>query len=120
MAHFAKIDSNKKVIEVIVIKNTELLDENQNENESRGIEFCRNLFGGDWVQTSYNKNFRKNFANVGYTYDEQRDAFIPPKPFNSWILNEETCCWQAPVEFPNDGNKYQWNENNQQWESIDV
>lgn len=94
MAHFAKIDENNFVIQVIVVHDNELLD-NGVESEIKGIAFCELLLGGNWIQTSYNGNIRKNFAGIGYTYDEQRDAFIPPKPDEGdWVLNEETCQWE--------------------------
>lgn len=117
MAHFAEIDNNNIVLRVIVVHNTELLDENGNENESKGIQFCKDHYGQDtgWVQTSYNNNFRKNYAGAGYLYDEVRNAFIGPKPFNSWILNEETCRWDAPVPIPDDVNTYFWDEETISW-----
>lgn len=93
MAHFAELDANGIVTQVIVVNNSELLD-NGVESESKGIAFCQSLFGGTWVQTSYNGNIRKNYAGIGYTYDEVRDAFIPPKPEGNWILNEDTCLWE--------------------------
>jgi len=94
MAHFAQLDESNNVLQVIVVNNNELLD-NGIESEAKGIEFCQSLFGGNWVQTSYNNNFRKNYAGIGYFYDESKDAFIPPKPKNgNWILNEETCIWE--------------------------
>jgi len=130
MASFAKIGLNNKVIEVLSVHNNELKDANGVEQENIGIDFLTNLHGwAIWKQTSYNGNFRKNHAAIGYTYDEDRDAFIPKKPFNSWILNEETCQWEAPVEKPetftqgltdNNGNPrpdgYIWNEEAQQWD----
>ena len=115
MAHFAEIDSNNVVQRVIVVSNSEILDENQNEVEQLGINFCGSLFGGNWVQTSYNQNFRKNFASAGFTYDQARDAFVPPKPFDSWVLNEETCLWEASVAYPDDGNEYYWDEATTSW-----
>jgi len=117
MAHFAKIGLNNKVISVHSVHNNELKDSNGVEQENIGIDFLTNLHGwAIWKQTSYNNNIRKNFAGIGYTYDENRDAFIPPKPFTSWILNEETCQWKAPVAYPDDGNVYNWNEETQQWD----
>ena len=117
MAHFAKIGLNNKVISVHSVHDNELKDSNGVEQENIGIDFLTNLHGwAIWKQTSYNNNIRKNFAGIGYTYDEDRDAFIPPKPFTSWILNEETCQWEAPVVYPNDGNLYNWNEETQQWD----
>ena len=127
MASFAKIGLNSKVIEVLSVVNEVLHDANGVEQESIGIDFLTKLTGwAIWKQTSYNTiagvhtkggtPFRKNFAGIGYTYDEDRDAFIPPKPFNSWILNETTCIWEAPVARPNDGKMYNWNETNLNWE----
>jgi len=119
MAHFAEIDENNVVLRVLVVDDL---------HEDRGQEFlAEDLgFGGTWIKTSYNtlggqhKNggvpLRKNYAAIGYTYDQQRDAFIPPKPFNSWTLNEDTCWWECPVPYPQDGNLYFWNEDNQSWE----
>ena len=118
MAHFAEIGLNNVVQRVIVVDNNIILNENGIEQESLGQEFCRNLLGGSWIQTSYNGSFRKNFAGIGFTYDSERDAFIAPKPFNSWILDEETCQWQAPTPIPDDGNTYTWNEETVSWNSI--
>ena len=115
MAHFAEIGVDNTVIRVIVVNNAELLDENGAEQESLGADFCRSLFGGTWVQTSYNGNLRKNFANQSYTYDSTRDAFIPPKPFASWTLDEATCQWLAPIPYPSDGQEYLWNEASGTW-----
>jgi hypothetical protein len=115
MAHFAEIGLNNIVLRVIVVSNNELLDENHVEREAKGVDFCRNLFGGTWLQTSYNSSFRKNYAGVGYTYDSERDAFIPPKPYPSWTLDENSCTWQSPVPAPNDGKRYTWDENSQSW-----
>jgi hypothetical protein len=120
MAHFAELDDNNKVKQVIVVHNNELLDESGNESEQKGIEFCVNLFGGRWIQTSYNANFRKNFAGVDSFYDPIRDAFISEKLFESWILNEDTCDWEAPVPYPTDGKIYEWNENILNWEETTV
>jgi hypothetical protein len=120
MATFAKIGLNNKVIEVLSVHNNELLDSNGVEQEVNGIDFLTKLTGWSiWVQTSYNNNFRKNHAGIGYTYDEDRDAFIPKKPFNSWILNEDTCRWEAPVALPDTENRYNWNEINQNWDIIE-
>lgn len=97
MAHFAEIGIDNIVQRVIVIHNNELLDDNNKEQESLGIAFCQSLFGGGvWKQTSYNGNIRKNFASIGYTFDESRDAFIPPQPASDWTLNEDTCMWEPP------------------------
>ena len=117
MAHFAKLDSNNIVTEVIVVHNNELLD-NGVENEAKGVAFCQSLFGGVWKQTSYNGTMRKNFAGIGYTYDSGRDAFIPEKPHNSWILDESTCQWIAPVAMPSDGKQYEWNESALNWVEV--
>lgn len=115
MAHFAKIDSNGIVVDVIVVNNDVLL-ENGIENEQKGKDFIQGLFGsGTWVQTSYNGSIRKNYAGIGYTYNSDKDAFIPPKPYSSWTLNETTCLWEAPVDHPTDGSVCEWDEENQQW-----
>ena len=120
MANFAKIGLNNKVIEVLSVHNNELLDSNGVEQEVNGIDFLTKLTGWSiWVQTSYNKNFRKNYAGIGFTYDEDRDAFIPKKLYNSWILNEDTCQWEAPVAYPTDGQEYNWNETNQTWDLVE-
>jgi|TARA_R100000455_G_C6209048_1_gene77189 hypothetical protein len=115
MAHFAEIDENNSVQRVIVVHNNELLDENGEEKEALGVAFCKNLLGGTWLQTSYNKNMRKNFAGIGFTYDIVRDAFIPPKPYDSWVLDEATCLWKSPVAYPSDENYYEWDETNTKW-----
>jgi hypothetical protein len=122
MAHFAQIDDNNIVTQVIVVDNSELLDSNNVEQEAIGITFCTNLFGADtrWKQTSYNGNIRKNYACIDYTYDVTRDAFIAPQPYASWALNETTCQWEAPVAYPTNGNLYTWNEDNQQWDQVNV
>ena len=114
MAHFAELDNQNTVLRVIVVHNNELLD-NGVESEAKGIAFCRSLFSGNWKQTSYNGNMRKNYAGVGFTYDSQRDAFIPPQPFPSWILDEATCQWGPSVPYPIDGKQYLWNEETQSW-----
>ena len=124
MAHFAKLDENNVVIEVNVVHNNELLDSNGQELEQKGIDFLINWSGGytNWKQTSYNGNFRKNYAGVGYTYDASKDAFIPPKPFNSWTLNETTCLWESPVPYPSptNGKMYRWNEDVVNWVEINA
>ena len=117
MAHFAKIE-NGTVTQVNVI------------DEDYFAENRETRYTGTWVQTSYNTQggvhllggtpLRKNYAGVGYTYDEARDAFIPPKPFNSWLLNEDTCLWDAPVAYPTDGKMYQWDEEQQQWTEVTI
>ena len=129
MASFAKIGLNNKVIEVLSVNNEVLKDSNGVEQENIGIDFLTKLTGwAIWKQTSYNTNgglhklggtpFRKNHASIGYTYDEDKDAFIPPKPYPSWILNETTCLWEAPVERPEGKELYDWNETNQTWDLV--
>ena len=113
---FAKIGLNNKVIDRVVVHNNELLDANNELNENLGISFLTNLTGWAIWKQSFKDGTRKNQAGIGYTYDENRDAFIPPKPFNSWTLNETTCQWEAPVAYPDDGKKYEWNESTQQWD----
>lgn len=114
MSHFAELDENNIVKRVIVVSNAVITDANGNEVESIGIEFCQNLFGGNWKQTSYNGNFRKNYAGIGYTYDAALDAFISPQPYPSWSLDAD-CKWQAPVPKPNDGKMYGWDEATLSW-----
>ena len=117
MAHFAKIGLNSKVLEVQVVANEVLHDSNGVEQEVNGVDFLTKLTGWSiWKQTSYNGNMRKNYAGIGDTYDEDRDAFIAPKPYPSWTLNETTCRWEAPVPLPDDENNYVWNESTQQWD----
>ena len=116
MAHFAKLDENNVVIEVNAVHNNELFQDGV-ESESRGIKFLTDWSGGytNWKQTSYNGKIRKNYAGIGFTYDPARDAFIPPQPFPSWGLNEETCRWDAPTTFPSDGQRYTWDEATTSW-----
>jgi len=121
MAHFAELDSNNVVLRVIVVGNKDTADASGVEKEHIGAAFCERLFGGNWKQTSYNGNMRKNYAGIGYTYDAGRDAFIPPKPYNSWVLVEETCQWKAPVDIPADAGtgeppkRYSWDEATTSW-----
>jgi len=117
MAYFAKLNSNNIVEKVISINNAVITDANGVEQEQLGVDFINQLYNTNdtWKQTSYNNNIRKNYAGIGYTYDSQRDAFIPSKPYNSWVLNEQTCLWEAPVARPNDGQRYNWNEETQSW-----
>ena len=130
MASFAKIGLNNKVIEVLSVHNNELLDANGVEQEAIGIDFLTKLTGYPvWKQTSYNTHggahssggtpLRKNHAGIGMIYDEDRDAFILKKPYASWILNEDTCLWEAPVAYPDDGEKYTWNEETTTWDLIE-
>jgi len=115
MAHFAELGPNNEVLRVIVVDNRDTADASGIEKEHIGAAFCERLLGGRWVQTSYNGNKRKNYAGQGYTFDEQRDAFIPPKPYASWVLVEETCQWKAPVDAPDDGQMYSWDEATTSW-----
>lgn len=146
MAHFAELDKDNKVIRVIVVDNINCVnplvkkdfthsivknlsgsvlsvdkvgvkEEVTWEPEEEGISYCEKLLGGRWVKTSYNGNIRKNYAGIGYIYDEKRDAFIPPQPYKSWVLNEETCQWEAPVKYPDKG-FYYWDEKNQNWVEV--
>jgi len=95
MAHFVELDESNIVIRGIVVHNNELLDENGNESEQKGIDFCVAHYGGTWIQTSYNAKFRKNYAGTGFIYNPIQDAFIPPMPTaGSWVLNEDTCQWE--------------------------
>lgn len=119
MAHWAEIDNNNFVTRVLV---------GSNDDVDEGYQWLINNLGGKWIKTSYNTRgnkhslggtpFRKNYAGIGFYYDEDRDAFIPPKNFNSWILNEDTCLWEAPIPYPEDGKVYLWNEDNLAWEEI--
>jgi len=120
MAHFAQLDDDNVVINIIVVHNNELLDQDGNEIEQKGIDFCKSLFGQDtkWVQTSYNASFRKNFASIGSYYDPSRDAFIKPKAWESWTLNEETCTWNPPIPIPVDDKVYTWDESTLTWIEI--
>ena len=117
MAHFAQLDETSTVLQVIVVHNNELL-ENGVESEAKGVAFCQSLFGGQWKQTSYNGNIRKNYAGVGYTYDAVRNAFIPPQPYPSWTLVESACMWQAPVPMPTDNKPYRWDEATLSWVEV--
>ena len=133
MASFAKLNLNNIVERVESVVNEVIKDLNGVEQESIGVQFLRTLYNepnSNWKQTSYNTvrgihnnggtPFRKNYAGIGYTYDPQRDAFIPPKPFNSWILNENTCLWESLIPYPQDNNKYKWNEQNKSWDIIEL
>lgn len=115
MAHFAELDANGIVLRVIVVDNKDTADATGVEKEHIGAAFCERLFGGTWKQTSYHGNIRKNYAGAGYAFDAARDAFIPPKPFASWVLNEQICQWEAPVPYPTDGERYMWDEATGTW-----
>jgi len=122
MAHFAEINSEGIVQRVIVVDNNDCKDAEGNESEAVGAAFCNTLLSGIWKQTSYNASIRKNYAGVGYFYDEELDAFIPPKPFSKWILNEETAQWEAPTPMPegSEEDRYVWNDNQGEWEQVVV
>ncbi len=117
MAHFAKLDENNIVLEVHAVSNEALDPENE---EATGIAFLTEWSGGyeNWKQTSYNANFRKNYAGIGFTYFEHIDAFVAPKPFNSWSLNHETAQWEAPIAKPTDGLVYAWDESELDWKPV--
>jgi hypothetical protein len=110
MAHFAELDGNNIVLRVMVV---------DDQHEADGENWCNNFFGdGIWKQTSYNETIRKNYAGIGFIYDETRDAFIPISPFNSWVLNEDTCKWESPIPYPDDDKNYTWNEDIINWASV--
>lgn len=117
MAHFAEIDDNNVVTRVIVVSNDDCGGGNYPESDPIGAAFCANLLGGTWKQTSYNNNFRKRYAGIGYTFDAELDAFIAPKPYPSWTLNEETADWEPPVARPEEG-MWTWDEANQEWDEV--
>lgn len=106
MAHFAELDENNIILRVIVVSD---------EYEADGANWCNNLLGGRWIQTSYNNRIRKRYAGIGYSYNEDLDAFIAPKPYSSWVLNTGTADWEAPIPYPNDGGSYIWDEENLAW-----
>jgi len=108
MSHWAEIDQDNIVVRVLVGDN----------NEPDEGEAFMNSLGGTWVKTSYNGNIRKNYAGIGYTYDDERDAFIPPRPYTSWLLDEHTCQWNPPIPYPDDGNRYQWDESTLTWTQL--
>jgi hypothetical protein len=115
MAHFAQLNDDNLVVSVVVVNNRECLDANGEESEQVGIDYCANLFGGRWMQTSFNGTFRKRFAAIGYSYDAVRDAFIPPRPFLSWTFNEDSYEWQPPIAQPTNA-LHSWDEKNQCWQ----
>ena len=125
MAHFAKLDENNVVTEVHVVANKDTSDANGVEKEYIGQAFLEKLFGGTWKQTSYNGNIRKNYAGIGYTYNADIDAFVPPKPFASWTLNTETAQWEAPTPMPADAGTgeppkmYSWDEATTSWVEVE-
>jgi len=119
MAHFAKLDSNNIVQQIVVINNAVLLDSEGNEVEQLGIDFCKSLYGQDtkWIQTSYNGNFRKQYASIGCFYHDKNDIFVGPQPFQSWSI-DENFDWQPPKPYPTDGKLYKWNEEALTWDEI--
>lgn len=116
MAHFAQLNESNTVIQVIVVHNNECLLDGV-ESEAVGVSFCKSLLGQQtqWKQTSYNGNIRKNYAGIGFTFDAERDAFIPPQPYTSWVLDDATCQWKAPTQMPQDGKAYRWDEPSISW-----
>lgn len=122
MANFAKLDNNNVVIGVNAVDNNVIDNLPFPESEPVGIQFLTEWSGGytNWKQTSYNANFRKNFAGIGYSYSVDLDAFVPPKPYPSWLLNTNTCRWEPPIPYPNDGNLYTWDEATQSWVQVNV
>jgi len=117
MAHFARVNENWIVEEVIVVSNDVIKDSLGVECDWLGEQFCQSLYGAytKWIQTSYTERIYKNYAGVGYTFDPYRNAFIPPKPYESWLLNEDTCRWDPPVPYPTDGKTYVWDEETTSW-----
>ena len=119
MAHFAEINEENIVTQVIVVHNNELLVDGE-ESETKGIDFCESLFGHrNWVQTSYNGNIRYNFAGAGFNWDSENDAFYAPQPYPSWSLNDDYI-WEAPIPYPEDENTYSWDEDNQEWKIVEL
>lgn len=117
MAHFAELNENNEVLRVVVVSNQDIIIDGK-ESEEKGIEFLVNLFGGIWKQTSYNGKIRKNYAGPGMFYDFEKDAFIAPSPYPSWVLEEETCRWKAPINCPGDIKDYIWNEPTLSWTAV--
>lgn len=116
MAHFAQLDDNNRIVNVVAVDNSVLVDDFGRESEGLGQLFCKNLFGGRWVQCSYNASFRKNYPSIGWVYDMDRDAFYRPEPpYSNWVFDEETCTWKPPVDKPQDGNAYYWDQENTRW-----
>jgi len=113
VAHWAEIDQNNIVARVLV-------GDNNDPNEDEGYQWLIDNLGGTWIKTSYNGSIRKNYAGVGYTYDADLDAFIPPRPYESWILNEEVVSWDPPVKYPDDEKIYVWNEQDLSWELYEL
>lgn len=122
MAHFAKLDENNIVIDVNVVSNDVVQNKSFPESEPLGVTFLSEWSNGfsNWKQTSYSASFRKNYAGIGFTYDANLDAFIPPQPYPSWTLNSEMCKWEAPVPYPTDGKTYVWNEPTFSWVLVET
>jgi len=123
MAHFAKLNDNNIVTQVVVVSTVDTCNEEGFEVEEIGQKFLQNLYGQEdkWVKTSYNGNIRKNYAGIGYEYNKKLDAFIAPKPFDSWVLDEKLCCYVAPIPFPEGEQKlYSWDEENKKWKESDL
>ena len=120
MANFAQLNEKYIVTQVIVVNNETIDNLPFPESEPMGVAFCQSLLGPttNWKQTSYNASFRKNYAGIGFTYDQALDAFIPPQPYPSWLLNTTTCQWEAPVPYPNDGKTYVWDEATLSWVEV--
>ena len=119
MAHFVRLENNV-VVQGIVVSDKDTADEHGVEKEDIGIAFCSNLLGGTWKQTSYNARIRKNYAGIGYTYDETLDAFIAPKPFASWLLDTDKAQWKAPVDYPTEEGRFTWDEDALAWVEIEI
>ena len=120
MAHFAELDANNVVLRVIVVGNADTSDASGVEKEHIGAAFCEKLFGGTWKKTSYNGTIRKRYAGIGYTYNADLDTFVAPKPYASWVLNNETADWEAPVAMPTEeGKRYAWNEETGAWDEVE-
>ena len=124
MAHFAQIDENGTVLQVIVVPNHKCINDQGQEDEAVGVAFCQSLIPfTNWVQTSYNGNIRGRYAGIGFTYDANRDAFLPPQPYPSWLLNEETLDWYPPTPRPDtvtEGYYLNWNEETTSWEELEI
>jgi len=127
MAHFCKLDENNVVTQVIVVDNKDITDPfTGQEDEILGVAFCKKLLGGNWVQTSYNNKIRKRYAGIGYSYNKTLDAFVAPKPFESWILKTETADWESPVgpapaltKAQTEAlSRYEWDEENGAWKLV--
>jgi|TARA_R100000049_G_C1899657_1_gene50100 hypothetical protein len=125
MAHFAELNEEytdsgvQNYVTRVVVVNNDVITVDGEEKEEVGADFLTNLCGGQWKQTSYNNNFRKNYAGIGYKYDQTKDAFIAPKPYPSWLLDDDTCRWDTPVPYPDDGKMYRWNEPTTSWIEMD-